>query len=255
MITISNEKFSIRTNEDNGSLTLIIHKDSIRKELDNKLLKEDIELAISSVEKSKDINELMLSILTGSSCENCKIKDNCQSAERFTRCVPYGNLSSEIMFINKMPTELEFKTMHSHSDTLGIFLTLILNKLGYKREELYFTDLVKCYSEDMDEESCWHCIMSYIIKEIFLILPKAIVCEGMSVLKFLKETGTFEGLPEIRQLQYGKVYEVYFLNTEHKMKVISIYPLDKVLEKTGEEYDLCKQNLWQQLVSIKECIK
>lgn len=253
MITINNEKLTIKKNENDDNFTMVIHKDIIKSELNGKLSDKDIDSAMEMIEHSNDISSLMLSIMTGSKCENCKI--NCHDTGCTARCIPYGNISSDVMFINKMPTSLEHQTTRSHSDTLGIFLSLILSKLGYKREQLYFTDLVKCYDKDMDDESCWQCIVSYVIKEIHLIMPKIIVCESMSVLKFLKESKIFEGLPETNQLQYGRIYEVNFLNDKHPMKIAATYALDKVLEKTGEEYSNVKEKLWQQLVAVKQCIK
>ena len=248
MIVISDQKFRIENS------TIIINKTVLEDSLKEKLKPEDIQAGMSMIEKSKNLIALSYDIMTGSKCDSCILKDNCTAMGRVSRCVPYGSTSSQLMFINKMPTEMEHVTTQSHSDTLGIFLSVILDKLGFKREQVYFTDMVKCYASEMDENIVWQCVTSYLLKEIQFISPKILICEGLAVLKVLKESGAFEGLPDISQLDYGMVYDATLFN-QFPIKIMAIYSLDKVLEKEGDAYEACKQNLWRQLVAAKECIK
>jgi hypothetical protein len=47
---------------------------------------------------------------------------------------------------------------------------------------------------------------------------------------------------------YGKIYDASTASNL-PIKVIAIYDLSTVLQKTGSEYDKCKTELWTQILS------
>ena len=92
------------------------------------------------------------------------------------------------------------------------------------------------------------------IKEIECVAPKLIICDGLSLLKACArmENPVFLDLPS--DIAYGKIYDTR-TPKGFAVKVMAMYDLDVVLRKTGEEYDKCKTDLWQQLLTAFKTIQ
>jgi uracil-DNA glycosylase family 4 len=135
--------------------------------------------------------------------------------------------------------------MSSHCDRNGVFLSLILNKMNVSRDSIYCTDIIKCNNK-LDEQSYNECIQSYLIKEIDFVNPKIIICNGLSTLKACIKSKVLNDLP--LDVTYGKIYDAKTSLNKY-VKVISIYDIDTVLQKTGEDYEKCKTELWTQILS------
>lgn len=228
---------------------IIVHKKEVVKDLHGKLSEEDIRISEEIISNNHKERELLIDILTGAHCNLCS-----ESAKQQypNKSAPYGNMSADIVFVNKMPSVLECATMLTHSDTAGHVLKLILSKLNLKISDLYFTDLIKC-SNKILEESCYTCIHNYFLKEIYHVKPKAIVFQGLTAMNILYKAGILLNAPEV--IEYGKIYDSYIISKDNPVKVMGIYDLNMVLEKEDEKLKECKKTVWDNLTSIVNAIK
>lgn len=212
----------------------------ISESLANKLSPEDISTGMSLVNRQVSISTLKTNLYRQCCNVNCQAKDKC-----IFRAIPNGNTNADVLFLNKMPTEYEACNMSSHCDRNAVFLSLILNKMNVSRDSVYCTDMIKCNTQ-LDEASYNECIQAYVVKEIEYIAPKVIICNGLSVLKACIKTGVLNGLPS--DVTYGKIYDASTISNV-PVKVIAIYDLDTVLQKTERDYERCKTELWTQILS------
>lgn len=232
---------------------IIIHKKEIQKELVDKISEEDINFSEQIIQENICKRKLFLDILTSKHCKDCQELNNSYSTKCSNRPLPYGSMASDIVFVNKVPTESECASMLSHSDSAGYFLMLIIKKLGLKPDNLYFTDFIKCPSTSITEESCWHCAMNYFFQEIKLIKPKIIVFQGLNVVNILYDNKILLNKPE--QLSYGIIYDSYLITEDYPVKIIGIYDLNTVLQKEGENLQQCKNIIWNNLLSVVKTIQ
>lgn len=236
--------------DDNGKI--IVHRRQIENEFVNKLSEQDIVFSREIIKENINKRRLLIEILTSAKCENCQELNNDYSKKCSNRPGPYGSMASDIVFVNKIPTVLECATMLSHSDTAGHFLMLIIKKLGLNPDNLYFTDLIKCPSATLSEDSCWNCIVNYFLREMDYIKPKAMVFQGLNAINMLAQNGILIGIPE--KIEYGIIYDAYFMTENRPVKVLGIYDLNMVLQKEGSELQQCKNVIWTNLQSIVKSI-
>jgi uracil-DNA glycosylase family 4 len=230
--------------EETGKEKIVIHKSIIKDELKNKISDKDIERSQELISSMSKIRKIYFDLLSETGCSNkynsCAelesdyIKNQCRN-----KSLPFGNINADIMFVKKIPSVLECGSLMSHSDTAGHFLLLILDKIGKKPTDFFFTDFIKCPNPKIDIDSCWQCAMNYFMKEVCVIKPKLLIFEGTSALKALMYEKIITGINDI---QYGEVYNVNFL--EHSTQVMCIYDIDLVLQKEGKELQDAKNNLW-----------
>lgn len=247
---MSSDNNKIEFKDDNK---IIIHKTPILEELVGKLSDEDINLSSQVVKENEDKRRLFLSILTSNNCKDCQELNNDYSTKCHNRPGPYGSMASDIVFVNKIPSVLECARMLSHSDTAGHFLMVIIKKLGLNPDDLYFTDFIKCPNRTLSEDSCWHCVVNYFLKEINYIKPKAIIFQGLAAINMLYEGEILLDKPE--KVEYGIIYDSYFISKDKPVKILGIYDLDMVLQKEGEELQQCKNVIWNNLLSIVNSIQ
>ena len=219
---------------ENDTTYVKLNPSDISLSLNGKLSDEDIKLAEENMTLHNEIMDLKRDLYN--ECHNCK----CCNTNSLFHSIPYGSIKSKVMIINKMPTQYEACRMHCMSDRNGMFLSLILQKMKVDREDVYMTDMIKCNAQ-LDQSSFNECINHYLRKEINIVSPRMIICNGLSVLKTGIKTGLFVGLPP--QVCYGNIY-----NTD-KFGVMAIYDLDTVLQKSGDDYAKCKYELWHQLLN------
>ena len=231
---------------------IIVHKSEIANELVGKISENDIELCKEVIKNNSEKRKLFLDILTRSKCGDCRELNSDYSKKCLNRPAPFGSMSSDIVFVNKIPTELECATMLTHSDTAGHFLMLIIKKLGLNPDSLYFTDFIKCPSKTISEESCWDCVVNYFLKEIHIVNPKAIVFQGLTAIKLLSDNRILLDIPE--KLEYGIIYNSYFITREKPIKILGMYDLDMVLQKEDNALQQCKNIIWNNLSSIVKSI-
>lgn len=234
-----------------GKIT--VHKSKITEILAGKLSEDDIKFSEQIVTENMKKRKLFLEILTSNNCKDCLELNNNYSSKCLNRPAPYGSMSSDIVFVNKIPTELECVMSLSHSDSVSYFLMLIIRKLGLNPDDFYFTDFIKCPSKNISEESCWHCVVNYFLKEISCIQPKAIVFQGLSAIKILSSSDILLDIPD--NIEYGIIYDSYLVTKDRPVKILGIYDLNMVLQKEGVELQQCKNVIWQNLSSIVKSVQ
>ena len=104
-----------------------------------------------------------------------------------TRCnvVPgEGDINSPLMFIGEGPGADEDASGRPFVGRAGQLLTKIIEAMGYKREEVYIANIVKCrppnnrVPTDQERNLC----LPYLFAQIELIKPKVIVLLGATAL-------------------------------------------------------------------------
>lgn len=231
---------------------IIIHNSKIQESLVNKISEDDIELSKKIIQENRNKRKILTNLLTGKECKDCQELNNGYLIKCTNKPIPYGNMSSDIVFVNKIPTVLECASMLSHSDTAGYFLMLIIKKLGLNPDNLYFTDFIKCPTKTLSEDSCWQCVNSYFLKEIYYINPKVIIFQGLNTINMLSNNKILLNLPE--KIEYGIVYDSYFITEDKPVKILGIYDLNMVLQKNGEELQQCKNIIWNNLLNVVKSI-
>ena len=231
---------SCRIIKDETGYTVKLRPVAVSESLNDKLSVNDISTGMSIVNRQLILSNIKTNLYRQCNNTNCQMKDKC-----LFRAIPNGNTNADIMFLNKLPTDYEIGNMSSHCDKNGVFLSLILNKMNVSRDSVYCTDMIKCNIQ-LDEQSYNECIQTYIFKEIEYVAPKVIVCNGLSVLKACIKSGVLNNLPS--DVTYGKIYDASTASNL-PIKVIAIYDLSTVLQKTGSEYEKCKTELWTQILS------
>lgn len=242
---IKNKKtFHVTDDKDSGTKRVIVRPTMALEALKSKLSPNDVEQGIKIMQKHVLLSVLKHNLYFQCTDVNCKHK-----TISIFRSIPNGAASANIMFVNKIPTEYEVHAGLSFSGTAGAFLSIILEKAGISRDEVYFTDVIKCSVHSLDEKSCYECIRNYFLKEIDIVSPKIIVCNGLNLLKACSTMKIFNGLPD--ELKYGTIYNIS-TETNPSIKIIAIYDLITVLKKKENDYIRCKTELWNQILSIKE---
>jgi DNA polymerase len=236
---------SCRIIETDSGYIVKLRPKAIEESLNDKLSIEDITTGMSIVNRQIMLSNLKSNLYRQCNNINCKVKDKC-----VFRAIPNGNTNADVMFLNKIPTDYEIGNMCSHSDRNGTFLSLILSKMNVSRDSIYCTDMIKC-NKQLDEQSFKECIYNYVVKEIEYVIPKVIICNGLSLLKTCIKLKVINNLPV--EVTYGKIYEAETA-TGQPVKVIAIYDLDTVLKKTDSEYTRCKTELWSQILSAFKAI-
>jgi len=114
-------------------------------------------------------------------CEDCPLH------EKRTRAVPgEGNRQADLMFIGEGPGRDEDQQGRPFVGKAGQLLDKMIAAIGYKREDVYIANIVKCRPPGnrvptADEaEAC----MKYLRRQVFLIEPKVIVLLGSTALRF-----------------------------------------------------------------------
>ncbi|MCY0868239.1 MAG: type-4 uracil-DNA glycosylase [Desulfurococcus sp.] len=109
------------------------------------------------------------------SCRKCRL-----SEYRRNPVPGEGNPNSKIMFIGEAPGEKEDEVGRPFVGPAGRLLTELIESIGFKREDVYITNIVKCRppgNRDPEEDEIEACL-PYLIKQIELIKPKLIVALG-----------------------------------------------------------------------------
>ena len=133
--------------------------------MNSNLFAEDFQKADSIDELNSKINQ----------CEKCSL-----GKTRIKFVFGSGNPNADVMLIGEAPGAEEDKQGEPFVGRAGKLLTDILKAINFTREEVYIANILKCRPpNNMDPlpsemETC----KPYILKQIDLIKPKAILCLG-----------------------------------------------------------------------------
>jgi len=141
-----------------------------------------------------------------------------------------GNVDSEVMLIGLGPGYHENKQGRPFVGAAGKFLDELLELAGLKREEVYITNIIKCYLPDnkATEEEIKACTL-YLDRQIKIIKPKIILTLGnVSTSYILKKFGL---KPESMWKIHGKVFQIN--NLLLQAKIIPMYHPASALYNPG----------------------
>lgn len=231
---------SCRIVQNDSGYTVKLRPVAVSESLAEKLSSEDISSGMSIVNRQLELSNIKTNLYRQCTNTNCHAKDKC-----IFRAIPNGNTNADVLFLNKMPTDYEVCNMSSHCDRNGVFLSLILSKMNVSRDSIYCTDMIKCNTQ-LDEHSFNECVRTYTENEINYVAPKVIICNGLSVLKACVNLSVLHGLSG--DVTYGKIYDAR-TSSGLPVKVMAMYDLSTVLQKTGNDYERCKTELWTQILS------
>lgn len=217
----------------------IIQSD-INSALLNKLKPEDIKTASDFCKKGALRNQLNLSIMCKINCNDC--------VNRCTKgvVIPEGNVNADTMFICEQPTELDGKTNTVMFDAQGRVFTVILDKLGIKRDNVYITPVIKCSTKtDNELDLALICSSTYLLREIALVKPTKIIAMGTTAVNItrslLGELDYVDDALQVRGQSFtGKLDGI-------QLEVMQTISPDFLLTKAGSLYNKYKLDIWNDI--------
>lgn len=123
-------------------------------------------------DKERDLKALREEI---GDCVRCKL-----SMQRKNIVFGEGNLMASIMFIGEAPGSEEDLQGRPFVGDAGQLLTRLINKMGFKREDVYIANIVKCrppFNRDPEEDEIKTCL-PFLKRQIEIIYPSIIVSLG-----------------------------------------------------------------------------
>jgi len=133
----------------------------------------------------------------------CPAHENCRKCKLNLRLKPqrpYGTLNTNIMFIGESPgKEIDQDHNYAWACGSGFYFKKFLEMFGFNRDEVYMTNLVKCFNPGTTEEQIDNC-RDFLELELILIEPKVIVCTSLIA---------FNNLPNIPQVKHAKVMRIW----------------------------------------------
>lgn len=109
------------------------------------------------------------------SCGACALHETCANK------VPgEGPSRADIMFVSESPGENEEREGRPFVGPSGQVMDTILDAIGWKREDIYITNILKCRTPDgrKPEASELAACRRHLLNEIEIVQPKVIVCWG-----------------------------------------------------------------------------
>lgn len=138
---------------------------------------------LDSATKIRILTELRQTEVEG--CTKCIL------CERRTQTVfGEGDPDAKLMFIGEGPGETEDKTGRPFVGRAGELLDKMIVAMGYKREDVYIANVVKCRPPGnraptpVEVEACW----GYLKRQLMTIQPRAIVTLGGPAAKLILST-------------------------------------------------------------------
>jgi DNA polymerase len=168
--------------------------------------------------------------------------ENCTSCPLSETCSPVAGMqfiNSDIMIVGEVPSQEDVDMGIPFAGVGGFILTIILNKLGVKRDSLYLTNMVKCNKAEgkvtlEEAEQCLH----HLYNELAIVKPKLIVTLGEAPLRVLSENSLSLGE------QRGKLFTT---ETSLNIPVMPTYHPTYLAGLKGAELVKIKKLMWADL--------
>lgn len=174
-------------------------------------------------------------------CKNCPIHQ-----EGSTRRVPgHGNPSTPIMFVGEGPGEHEDVFGIPFIGIAGTALTMWLEKMPLKREQVYITNVLKCRPRNNRTplpEDCKTCL-EHLNREIKMIKPRVLVAIGGVALKAL--------VPEAPGITASRGNWYFYQD----IPLIPIFHPAYVLRKHGQDFVTANKLVYRDLVKAYSRLK
>jgi len=180
-----------------------------------------------------DVAELNRDILQ---CQRCRLH------ESKTHYVPgEGSSRPDILFIGEGPGQTEDQFGRPFIGNAGQLLDKIIQKMGYRREDVFIGNVVKCRPPNNREpladevEAC----LPFLRRQIGLLKPKVIVCLGKVALNNL--LGTSHSMGRIRG-QLLRFNDIPLIPTYHPSFILH--------KKEKEEISQAKREVWEDMQKV-----
>jgi uracil-DNA glycosylase family 4 len=180
-----------------------------------------------------DLAELNRSILQ---CRQCRLH------ESKTHYVPgEGSNHPDIIFIGEGPGQTEDQFGRPFIGNAGQLLDKIIQKMGFRREDVFIGNVVKCRPPNNREplpaevEAC----LPFLRRQIELLNPKIIVCLGKVALNNL--LGTSHSMGRIRG-QLLSFNNIPLIPTYHPAYILH--------KKEKEEISQAKREVWEDMQKV-----
>lgn len=169
-------------------------------------------------------------------CQRCKL-----CTTRTNIVFDDGSPVTELMFVGEGPGRDEDLQGIPFVGRAGQLLTKMIEAMGYKREEIYIANVVKCRppeNRNPEEDEMKECL-PFLEKQIQLVNPKIIICLGkfatQSVLNTQIPISKLRGEFQDRQgIAVMPTYHPAFLLRNPTMKKVVWEDLKKVMKKLGK---------------------
>ncbi|MGC8982143.1 MAG: type-4 uracil-DNA glycosylase [Desulfurococcaceae archaeon] len=185
-------------------------------------------LEVPSLSIDEEWEKLEREIATCSKCRLHATRKNAVPGE--------GNRKSVVMFIGEAPGEREDEMGRPFVGAAGKLLTELIELMGYKREDFYITNVVKCRppgNRDPEEDEISACL-PYLIRQIQLLKPKVIVALGRHAARTIFNLAGLKW--SSMTSQHGKVYSARLLGLD--VKIVPTYHPASALYKPPLRKDL-----------------
>lgn len=200
-------------------------------------LKENISSEITTAINVELLDWQALTALIAE-CQLCEL-----SKTRSQTLVGSGSQNAELMIIGNAPTNADEQQGNIFSGEAGNLLTAMLKAMGYQRNDVYISNIVKCKTvenQEPSEEQALSC-KAYLLRQISLIKPKLILALGNSAAQqLLKSKSTMNRLRG--QLHYVDTINAPILVSYHPTYLLAS-PNEK--RKAWEDLQLAMKELNQ----------
>lgn len=180
-----------------------------------------------------DLAELNHSIMQ---CRQCRLH------ESKTHYVPgEGSNHPDIIFIGEGPGQTEDQFGRPFIGNAGQLLDKIIQKMGYRREDVFIGNVVKCRPPNNREplndevEAC----LPFLRRQIELLNPKILVCLGKVALNNLLGTSHTMGRIHGQLLSFN---DIPLIPTYHPSYILH--------KKEKEEISQAKREVWEDMQKV-----
>ncbi|GAQ95065.1 DNA polymerase [Thermodesulfovibrio aggregans] len=174
-------------------------KDLPEQFINSLLERQSLNVLASDYDTSSDQEKLSIEKLNEQirNCKKCPLSNS-----RTNPVCGEGSITAKLMFVGEAPGVDEDLQGRPFVGEAGKLLTSLIEKMGFKREEVYITNTVKCHppmNRDPFETEISSCF-EYLKKEIKIVLPKVIMTLGKVA------TYTLMGMHgKLKDLQISKI--------------------------------------------------
>ena len=141
--------------------------------------------------------------------------------------------NAKFMVVGQGPSITECKSCVPFLGEAGNNFDKELTKNKIDRTKFYITNIVKCFTKNIDEEKKT-CAAAFLANEIKIIKPKLIITLGEFAFKFFcPEEHFLDKLGKITKSRFGKVYSIHYPNNPNYQETFSrqIELLAKLIKK------------------------
>ncbi len=170
-------------------------------------------------------------------CKRCKL-----SKKRLNIVFGEGNPEAKLMFIGEAPGREEDEQARPFVGEAGMVLTRLIDKMGFKRNDVYIANIVKCrppMNRDPEPDEIDSC-KGFVEKQIEIINPRVIMSLGrisamtLSGINKLKITAFRGKFFYFKDIPVMPTFHPAYLMRNPKDKWLTWNDAQKVLEKLAE---------------------